>query len=103
MLCLNRKIGQAIQINDDVTITILEIRKNTVRLGIEYDEKTRVLRHEVYVKVKSENEGAALNLPEVLKNIEKVASKRPAALRIEIPTHREDHGDEPTQNPSKDQ
>lgn len=94
MLCLNRKIGQAIQINDDVTITILEIKRNSVRLGIDYDEKTRVLRQEVYVKVKSENEGAALNLPEVLRNIEKVASKRPAALRINMPSEFDDKEEE---------
>lgn len=94
MLCLNRKINQAIQVNDDVKITILEIRRNSVRLGIDYDEKTRVLRHEVYVKVRSENESATLNLPEVLKNIEKVATKRPAAFRIDIPETYEDQDEE---------
>jgi carbon storage regulator len=75
MLCLNRKINQAIQINDDITITVLEIKRGSVRLGITYGEKNRVLRHEIYVKVESENKGAALSLPDVLKNIEKASAK----------------------------
>ena len=62
MLCLNRKIDQAIQINDDVTITILEIKSGSVRLGIEYGDKSRVLRHEVYVKVQKENKDALASL-----------------------------------------
>lgn len=83
MLCLNRKLNQAIQINDDVTVTILEIKRGSVRLGIVYGEKTRVLRHEVYVKVESENKGAALNLTEVLQNIEKMGTLRPPTLTKE--------------------
>ena len=62
MLCLNRKIGQAIQINDDVTITLLSVKGGSARLGIEYGEKSRVLRHEVYVKVQHENREALASL-----------------------------------------
>ena len=62
MLCLNRKLGQSIQINDDVTITIIEIKKQSVRLGIVYSEKSRVLRHEVYMKISKENHDALLSL-----------------------------------------
>lgn len=91
MLCLNRKLNQAIQINDDVTVTVLDIKRGSVRLGIVYGEKTRVLRHEIYLKVESENRGAALNLPEVLKNIEKVAGKRPKILRREGETLEDSH------------
>lgn len=58
MLCLNRKIGEAIQINDDITITLLSVKGGSARLGIEYSDKSRVLRHEVYVKVQAENREA---------------------------------------------
>lgn len=60
MLCLNRKLGQSIQINDDVTITIIDIKRQSVRLGIIYGDKARVLRHEVYMKVSEENKDALL-------------------------------------------
>ncbi|MBX9977369.1 MAG: carbon storage regulator [Alphaproteobacteria bacterium] len=76
MLCLNRKLGQGIQINDDVTITIIEIRKQTVRLGITYSEKSRVLRSEVYLKIESENKEAALSIPKIEEAFGKVITKK---------------------------
>lgn len=60
MLCLNRKLGQSIQINDDVTITVIDIKRQSVRLGIMYGDKARVLRHEVYLKISEENQDALL-------------------------------------------
>lgn len=81
MLCLNRKLNQAIQINDDITITILEIKRGSVRLGVAYSEKNRVLRHEVYMNVKEENESAALNFPEILKTIETMRGKKSDATK----------------------
>lgn len=79
MLCLNRKLGQGIQINDDVTITIIEIKRQTVRLGITYSEKSRVLRQEVYLKIQSENREAALSAPQLEDAIHKVITKKVAA------------------------
>ncbi len=76
MLCLNRKLGQGIQINDDVTITILDIKRQTVRVGITYSEKSRVLRQEVYVKIQSENREAALSPPQIQEAINKVMTKK---------------------------
>ncbi len=47
MLVLSRKAGQKLQIGDNVTITILEVHGNTVRVGIEAPRDIRVLRGEL--------------------------------------------------------
>jgi len=47
MLVLSRKAGQKLQIGDNVTITILEVHGNTVRVGVEAPREIRVLRGEL--------------------------------------------------------
>ena len=48
MLVLSRKKNESIVINDDITIVVVEIRGDKVRLGVEADEKIPVHRREVY-------------------------------------------------------
>jgi len=50
MLVLTRKLEQSIQIGDDVTITILAVKGNTVRIGISAPEHVRVARSELNQK-----------------------------------------------------
>jgi carbon storage regulator CsrA len=47
MLVLTRKLNQRVQIGDDITITVLRVKGNTVRLGIEAPRGVRVLRAEL--------------------------------------------------------
>lgn len=47
MLVLSRKAGQKLQIGENITITILEVHGNTVRVGIEAPRDIRVLRGEL--------------------------------------------------------
>jgi carbon storage regulator CsrA len=47
MLVLTRKLQEQIRIGDDVTITIMRIRGNTVRIGIEAPRDKRVIRSEL--------------------------------------------------------
>jgi carbon storage regulator len=47
MLILSRRIGQSINIGDDVTITVLDLQGGQVRVGITAPKTTRVLRQEV--------------------------------------------------------
>jgi len=59
MLILSRLRNEAIRINDDVRIVIVEIRGDKVRLGIEAPKEFRVHREEIYQKIKQdETEGA---------------------------------------------
>ncbi|MBI4620084.1 MAG: carbon storage regulator CsrA [Desulfobacterales bacterium] len=55
MLVLTRRSEEAIKLGDDITITVIEVRGNQVRLGIEAPTGIRVYRKELYEKIKSEN------------------------------------------------
>lgn len=47
MLVLSRKSGEQLRIGDDITITVLEIKKGRMRIGIEAPRERRVLRAEL--------------------------------------------------------
>lgn len=55
MLCLSRKEGESVRINDDITVTVVEIRGNKVRLGFVAPHGTPVHRGEVYEKIQRES------------------------------------------------
>ncbi len=56
MLVLSRKKNESIVINDDITIVVVEIRGDKVRLGVEAPKEVPVHRREVYDAIKrSEN------------------------------------------------
>lgn len=70
MLALTRKKGEALVINNNIEITVLEIRGDQIKLGITAPKDVPVYRKEVYLQIQKENE-EALNLDslEVLKNV----------------------------------
>ena len=59
MLVLTRKYGQQIMIGDDIVITVLEGRGDSVRIGVEAPGSISVKRAEVYEAVSAENLAAA--------------------------------------------
>lgn len=54
MLILTRRIGEVIKIGDDISILILEVQGNQVRLGIIAPREIAVHREEIYQKIQSE-------------------------------------------------
>ncbi|RST71307.1 carbon storage regulator CsrA [Candidatus Aquarickettsia rohweri] len=64
MLYLTRKIDESIIINNDINITIIEINKNSVKLGIETPKSSTVLRKEVHDVIVKENMEALLYFDE---------------------------------------
>jgi carbon storage regulator len=56
MLVLSRKLNEKIVIRDNIVITVIEIRGDKVRLGIEAPREVPVHRREVYDKIKSSDD-----------------------------------------------
>ena len=59
MLVLARKKGQVIKLGPDITITVLDVRGDTVRLGIDAPRNLPVHRLEVYTEIERANREAA--------------------------------------------
>ncbi len=59
MLIITRRAGQKIMLGDDITLHVMEIHGNNVRLGIEAPKSLPVYREEIWASVKQENEAAA--------------------------------------------
>ena len=59
MLVLSRRVGERLMIGDDVVVTVLEVRSDGVRLGIDAPRSVAVNRAEVIEAVKQSNVEAA--------------------------------------------
>lgn len=59
MLILTRKPGESLYIGDTVKVTIVEIKGNQIRVGIEAPAELRIYREEIYVQILEENKKAA--------------------------------------------
>ena len=57
MLILTRRIGETLIIGDDVNITVLGVKGNQVRLGINAPKDVSVHREEIYLRIQQEKEG----------------------------------------------
>lgn len=70
MLALTRKKGEALVINNNIEITVLEIRGDQIKIGIQAPKDVPVYRKEVYLQIQKENEEASsvANL-DALKNL----------------------------------
>ena len=54
MLILTRRVGETVMIGDDVTITVLGVKGNQVRVGINAPKSVAVHREEIYERIKRE-------------------------------------------------
>ncbi len=59
MLVLTRKIGESIQINDDIRLTILSVQGQNVKVGVKAPKSVIIHREEIYEKIVEENKRAA--------------------------------------------
>jgi carbon storage regulator len=57
MLILTRRVGETLMIGNDVTVTVLGVKGNQVRIGINAPKTIAVHREEIYERVKREQEG----------------------------------------------
>ena len=54
MLILTRRVGETIMVGDDVTITVLGVKGNQIRLGINAPREIAVHREEIYERIQAE-------------------------------------------------
>lgn len=54
MLILTRRVGESVMIGDDVTITVLGVKGNQVRLGVNAPKDVAVHREEIYERIQRE-------------------------------------------------
>lgn len=61
MLALTRKKGESLVINNNIEVTILEVRGDQVKVGISAPKEVPIYRKEVYLQIQEENE-ASMNV-----------------------------------------
>jgi carbon storage regulator len=57
MLILTRRIGETLMVGDDVTITVLGVKGNQVRIGVNAPKDVAVHREEIYQRIQKEKDG----------------------------------------------
>ena len=57
MLILTRRVGETVMIGNDVTVTILGVKGNQVRVGFNAPQDVAVHREEIYERIKREQQG----------------------------------------------
>jgi carbon storage regulator len=63
MLILTRRVGETVMIGDDVTITVLGVKGNQVRVGINAPKHVAVHREEIYERIKREQQSEEVEKP----------------------------------------
>lgn len=66
MLYLTRKVGESVLINDDIEVTVVEVRGRSIKLGFTFPSGVTVLRRELFEKIRRENLEAAQVDPSLL-------------------------------------
>jgi carbon storage regulator len=59
MLILTRRVGETVVIGEDITVTVLGVKGNQVRIGINAPKNVAVHREEIYERIKGEKSGDA--------------------------------------------
>jgi len=63
MLILTRRVGETVMIGNEVTVTVLGVKGNQVRIGVNAPKDVAVHREEIYERIKREEDGEAAPAP----------------------------------------
>jgi carbon storage regulator len=66
MLIITRRPGERIMLGDDISVQVMEIVGNQVRIGIQAPKSVPVYREEIWEAVRAENQAAAADAPDEL-------------------------------------
>jgi len=64
MLILTRRVGESVMIGDDVSITVLGVKGNQVRIGVNAPKDVSVHRQEIYERIRKEHDDEGSGTPE---------------------------------------
>ena len=64
MLILTRRVGETVMIGNDVTVTVLGVKGNQVRIGINAPKNVAVHREEIFERIKREQQGELSEKPQ---------------------------------------
>ena len=74
MLILSRKIDEKINIGNDITITLIDVHGDQVKIGVEAPKTVKVFRQECYDTIQNENSAAVVEKSENKKAIDAVSA-----------------------------
>ncbi len=57
MLILTRRVGETLMVGDEVTVTVLGVKGNHVRIGVNAPKEVSVHREEIYMRIQAEKNG----------------------------------------------
>ena len=60
MLILTRRVGETLMIGDEVSVTVLGVKGNQVRIGVNAPKEVAVHREEIYARIKKEQDGESV-------------------------------------------
>lgn len=75
MLIVTRKKGQNIILGDNIKIAIIDIKSDSVRIGIEAPKDVRILREEILVEISKQNVQAIINNISKKEEVENILRK----------------------------
>ena len=67
MLILTRRVGETLMVGDEVTVTVLGVKGNQVRIGVNAPRDVAVHREEIYERIKHEKDASQLTHPAPVK------------------------------------
>ncbi|MGN6128843.1 MAG: carbon storage regulator CsrA [Nocardioidaceae bacterium] len=75
MLVLSRRVGESVVIGDDVVVTVLEVRGDVIRVGVDAPRHVQVRRQELLAEIEQTNRAAASPSPDAVAGLSKLVSR----------------------------